>query len=93
MLSKSVFDLDQSNNPVIALEVKSSDDVRDKIAKRFTEKLATESRWCEILPNGSDGWVVFPLGPSELRKQAENMLAAAKDYEEACEKYRIRVEG
>src|SRR5688572_28955960 len=80
--SKSVFDLDHSNNPVITLEVKSSDDMRDKVARRFIEELAHTSQWCEILPTGETSWIIYPIKPEELRKQAAYMIAKAGELEQ-----------
>lgn len=82
MLSKAFFDLDQSNNPVIEVEVASTPDVRDKIAKRFIERLGSESQWCEILPVSESKYIIFPLTPSELRKTAALMIDRADKIDE-----------
>lgn len=81
--SKSVFDLHYDNSPIIRLEVKSSDDVRDKIAKRFIESLGHASQWLEIVKSGDTGWVVFPIAPQELRRLAARMIAAADEFEKS----------
>lgn len=48
MRSRITIDLDEANQPVIKIQYVESDDLRDKIVKRFLEKLGHESRWCEI---------------------------------------------
>lgn len=86
--SKSVFDLDHSNNPIITLDVKSSDDMRDKVAKRFIEALGHTSQWCEILPNGETSWIVYPIKPEELRQQAAYMIAKADELDRNLKTYK-----
>jgi len=78
MLSKATFDLDHDNNPVVKLQIISTtDDVRDKIAKRFIEALGHESTWCQILSNGTNEYTIWPIAPSELREQAQYMIRLA----------------
>lgn len=81
MESKASFDLDYTNNPVVKLEIKSTLDVRDKIAKRFIESLGTISQWCSIYPIGDQQWIIQPITTSELRQQAENILQRTNDLE------------
>jgi hypothetical protein len=87
MESKAMFDIDSSNSPVIKLEVKSTTDLRDKVAKRFIEALGHESQWCEILSSGEGQYTIFPLTPAELRDKAECMLRRASKLEEETAKY------
>lgn len=79
--SKSVFDLDHANNPVISIEARSSDDVRDKVARRFIEALGGDSNWCQILPNGESQWIIYPIKPEEIRQHAAYMIARADEIE------------
>jgi len=73
--------LDELNNPIIRLEVATnSDDLRDKVAKRFTEALGHTSHHCSIkfLPEQSsthvsaDGsshkqvWEISPVSPRKI---------------------------
>ncbi len=82
MQSKATFDLDQNNSPVIKIQVTSTDDVRDKIAKRFTETFVHgDSQWCEILPSGEGEYLIWPIKPDELRKTAKYMMARADELE------------
>lgn len=93
MYSKLSFDLDHSNNPVVKIEVTSSLDVRDKIAKRFTESFAHgSSQWCEILPTGDNEYWIWPIKPEELREKAKLMLLRADELERGREKYKQHVE-
>lgn len=79
MLSKASFDLDAQNNPIVKLEIASTPDVRDKIAKRFIESLRHESTWCQILPNSESEYIIWPILPDEFRKHAEWLLARADE--------------
>lgn len=81
MLSKSLFDLDHSNAPIIKAQILSSPDVRDKIAKRFIEELGHLSKWCCIQPISETDYMISPIGPHELMVHAEDMLKAALEYE------------
>ena len=93
MLSKAFFDLDQSNNPVINLEIVSTPDMRDKVAKRFVEAFGHTSQWCEILPTANNTYTIFALKPDELRRQAEIMMARADELEGKTLAYAKEVEG
>ncbi len=48
MKSKLKIDLDEYNNPIIELQIIESDDLRDKVAKRFLEKLEGDSIYALI---------------------------------------------
>lgn len=39
MKSKITIDLDENNTPVVLIKYESSEDVRDKMVKRFLEKI------------------------------------------------------
>ena len=73
MRSRASFDLDSSNNPILKLEVASTSDVRDKIAKRFVGSLGHNSQWCVILQTGESEWQIWPLKPDELRLASEHI--------------------
>jgi hypothetical protein len=81
MQSNAMYDLDASNNPILKLQVISSTDVRDKIAKRLIESLGHISRWCLIVPSGESEYIIFPLQPQELREQAAQMNVIADELE------------
>src|ERR1700722_7338271 len=48
MKSKITIDFDLDNQPVIKIEYSASEDVRDKLVKKFLETFGGESRWCEF---------------------------------------------
>jgi len=48
MKSKVTIDVDNDNQPVIKIEYSPSEDVRDKLVKRFLESFGGESRWAEF---------------------------------------------
>lgn len=92
MESRATFDLDHSNSPVIRAEIKSSLDVRDKIAKRFIEALGHNSQWCGILPISETEWMIYPLAPHELKEQAQFMINRAQELEQKTAAYANEVE-
>lgn len=92
MESRASFDLDHSNSPVIRTNIKSSPDVRDKIAKRFIEALGHTSQWCGILPLGETEYMIYPIGPHELKEQAQFMLNRALELEQKTAAYAKEVE-
>lgn len=93
MLSKSMFDLDSCNDPIIRIEARSSDDLRDKVARRFVEAFAHgSSQWCEILPSGESQYLIFPLKPEHLRQAAERMLEKAEEWDAQTKKFTVLVE-
>ena len=71
MLSRVSIDVDEKNNPLIVLAVETkSDDLRDKIANRFTVEFDKGSRLCEIEHTGLDRnnrmvWEIKPVPASE----------------------------
>lgn len=93
MESKAMFDLDCDNNPVIKVEIKSTPDLRDKVAKRFIEAIGYDSQWCEILPSGEQQFIIFPLKPDELRRHAALMTERADKLDAEKAKYAAIVEG
>lgn len=93
MQSKSFFDLDHSNAPVMRVQIISTSDVRDKIAKRFIESLGHTSQWCGILPINETEWMIYPIGPHELKEQAQFMLNRAEELEQQSRKYAAAIEG
>lgn len=79
-------DFDNGNTPVIQILQASSDDVRDKLIKSFTECLGGSS-WCQIrwVSGGNpllekDGHFEYsrifitPINKKELKEQSEIML-------------------
>lgn len=48
MKSKITVDVDHDNQPVLKIEYGASEDVRDKLVKKFLETFGGESRWAEF---------------------------------------------
>jgi hypothetical protein len=93
MQSRATFDLDHSNAAIIRAEIIATPDVRDKIAKRFIESLGHTSQWCGILPISETEYMIFPIGPHELKEQAKQMLYRAEELERQTASYAALVEG
>lgn len=77
-------DFDNGNTPVIQILQASSDDVRDKLVKAFTEQLGGSS-WCKINWVGEDNpfnrIIISPVKPEELKSQSAIMLEQHELYE------------
>lgn len=81
MKSRVIFDFDSQNNnsPVISAQIKPSDDVRDKIARLFTEKFQYTSNLCLVRfypsENEDKNIEISPLGgdQKESEKLTENL--------------------
>lgn len=70
MKSKVTFDLNYANKPIVLVEAVSTEDVRDKIATRFIDKLGDGN--CTICmafktssPHTYASWNILPLSQSE----------------------------
>lgn len=48
MKSRITLDVDHDNQPIIKIEYNPSDDVRDKLVKRFLETFGSESCWARF---------------------------------------------
>ena len=91
MQSKAMFDIDSNNCPIIKVTAVATDDLRDKIARRFVEAGGHTSIWCNIYPSGND-FLIIPITPEEMRREGEAMIRAAQDYEDQLAKYSKRIE-
>lgn len=79
MNSRISIDVDHDNQPVIKIEYKDSDDVRDKLVKKFLETFGSASRWVS-----ANWWpstpinttvVMRPVPPNEILIESEFMKA------------------
>lgn len=75
MKSKITIDLDFDNQPVIKIDYQHSEDVRDKMVKRFLETFGYTSAWAKITfeespSDGSKG----DTSVSRLRPIPENEI-------------------
>lgn len=48
MKSRITIDVDIDNQPIIKIEYSASEDVRDKLVKKFMETFGGDSRWAEF---------------------------------------------
>lgn len=69
MKSKCYFDLNGNDESVIVAEIVKSDDIRDKVAARFSERLGYESNLAvvRISPNSNSGLLfeIVTVGSAE----------------------------
>jgi hypothetical protein len=71
MLSRISIDIDENNNPLVLLAVETkSDDLRDKIANRFTKDFEEGSVLCKVEHTGLDRqnrmvWEIKPISAAE----------------------------
>lgn len=78
MKSRITIDLDPFNHPIIKVEYSPSEDVRDKLVKRFLEGFFHESVWCratiENLRNDGSLLVIRPIAPKEFEDNSKEMI-------------------
>jgi hypothetical protein len=80
MNSRISIDVDHDNQPVIKIEYKDSDDVRDKLVKKFLETYGHASRWSvsEYQPNPpgttlNSVMLIRPITPENMDIQGNEM--------------------
>lgn len=79
MKSKLTIDLDFDNQPVIRIDYVPSEDVRDKMVKRFLESFGSSSVWARleyrINPTLQEGSLstLRPVFPEELEKNGKEI--------------------
>lgn len=76
MKSRITIEVDFDNNtPVIQIDKKWSEDVRDKILNEFFKKLGYSSSWFRLLSiytnDEAEMWHIIPIQPKELPEQSE----------------------
>jgi hypothetical protein len=83
MKSRITIDLDAFNRPIIQVEYSPSEDVRDKLVRRFLEGFAHESLWCratvENVRNDGTLLTIRPLAPVEFLQNAKEMIPKESD--------------
>lgn len=86
MKSRVSIDVDHDNQPVIKIEHSQSEDVRDKLVKKFLTSFGGESRWAEFyftdnsMGNVNSTALVRPLSIFEVVGQQENFNDAANQH-------------
>lgn len=82
MKSKITIDMDWDNQPIIKIEYQESDDVRDKMVKRFMETFGGSSCWAtffydqsisEMTEKTNSKAQIRPLKPSQLGEHWKDM--------------------
>lgn len=93
MRSRISIDLAEDNQPVIKIEYNESDDVRDKMVKRFMESFGGTSYFATFFFDNSvhdltanRKAVIRPIKPEELKEHWNNMKVDSRVYEEGQEK-------
>lgn len=76
MKSRITIDVDYSNQPVIKIEWVQSEDVRDKLVKRFLEAFGSESilarfYYTNSLDSSNSRAEISPIGPFEYKEHYE----------------------
>lgn len=86
MRSKITIDLDEDNQPIIKIDYYASEDVRDKMVKRFLETFGGSSCWAEFkyadlttTEYQNSMAKIRPIAPPDLQKHSEEMIKAAKE--------------
>lgn len=86
MKSRITIDVDFDNQPVLKIEYSPSEDVRDKLVKKFLESFGGDSRWAEfyfindsqqlssaIHGQANSTALVRPISPHGMIEQAKSI--------------------
>lgn len=84
MKSKLRIELDEQNLPVIELENIDSEDLRDKVARRFRESFGYWSNYCKI-HYYYEKIIITPITPEEMYTLRDDLNERIKDYEKSKE--------
>jgi hypothetical protein len=87
MRSKITIDVDEQNQPIILINYESSNDVRDKLVKRFLEAFGGISCYARFhfLPHpeglnvSRQNAVLIPLSPDVLHEHANMIMSTVVD--------------
>lgn len=85
MKSKVQIDIDWDNLPCISLEHNQSEDVRDKMVKRFMESFSGLSSFCLVSfvnhnLDSNQKVIIRPLRPEDLEGYKDAYLSAISSY-------------
>lgn len=87
MKSRISIDMDWDNQPIIKIEYNESEDVRDKMVKRFMETFGGESYFATFFFDNSIQEManrkatIRPLNTSELKNHVSNMKETISNWE------------
>lgn len=80
---KVEYDRANKNLPIISINRKFSDDVRDQLLSDFILELKFDSNWLRIDKTHEDRefhyYKISPIDPDNLREQAKEMLKRAEE--------------
>lgn len=83
MKSKIMIDVDYDNQPIIKIEYQESEDVRDKLVKRFMEAFGGKSTfanfWFLSDEISNSKAKIRPIGPDEAEKMYSVIYATPKE--------------
>lgn len=87
MKSKITIDVDFNNQPIIKIQYIESEDVRDKLVKRFTERFGHVSAWCTWYPATTNGesWI-SPITYENLLEH-QKLIKTTVDYHSPLQNY------
>jgi hypothetical protein len=88
MKSKIQIDIDHDNQPIIRIDYIQSEDVRDKMVKRFLETFGSEVCWAKFQYEGhgvdligvNSRAIVRPICAYDLPEESKTMVLAAKEH-------------
>lgn len=79
MKSRISIDVDYNNQPIIKIEYNESDDVRDKLVKRFLEGFGGDSKWAgfKFIGHQNSGSIseITPIKMESLEEESKAMKA------------------
>lgn len=86
MKSKILIDVDYDNQPIIRIEYQNSEDVRDKLVKRFLEAFGGQSMYASFYfvdaqPHEGQRAMVRPIAPDMLMSNVSIISEMANHYE------------
>lgn len=96
MKSKITIDVNWANEPVIKIQYVESEDLRDKMVKRYLERLGHKSEWCEVTFEPTYGEsssiaIIQTITPPDLPRAMQWMRQVC-DTKEKEESIYLRVE-
>lgn len=87
MLSRISIDVDGDNQPIIKIEYKPSDDVRDKLVKKFMETFGSQSTFATFffyntpIDQGNTTAIVRPLPVRDFQYHVNDMIRMNEAYQ------------
>lgn len=78
MKSRITIDVNEDNQPIITINYCASDDIRDKLVKRFLDKFNGEShlarfRYDHYKSDGTYSCFITPVEPKDLEEESKTL--------------------